>query len=102
MCIFFGQTFYAGVKYLVPQVAGLLPINMPILVRLNRAVMAIISCSYEKKLLVAMFTVMYFTCLRIGEVAVFGHGEHILQINQISVNGTGNTASSFTIQFKSF
>ncbi len=58
----------------------------------------IISCSYEKKLLVAMFTVMYFTCLRIGS----GPGEHILQIDQISVNGTGNIASSFIIQFKSF
>ncbi len=31
--------------------------------------------------MIAMFTVMYFACLRIGEVAVSGHGEHILQID---------------------
>ncbi len=76
---------------------------MPILIRLNRSMVSvIISCSYEKKLLVAMFTVMYFACLRIGEVALSGHREHILQIDQISENGTGNMASSFTIQFKTF
>ncbi len=57
---FLVKTFMQGIKNVVPQVAGLLPINMPILVRLNRAVIAIISCSYEKNLLVTMFTVMYF------------------------------------------
>ncbi len=44
--------FEGSIRHLVSQVVGLLPINMPILVRLNRVVSlsVIISCSYEKKL----------------------------------------------------
>ena len=51
--------FLQGVKNLSPQSAALLPIT---------ALEKIVNSSYDKKLLKAMFVIVYFCCLRIGEV----------------------------------
>ncbi len=46
-----------------------------------------------------MFSTMYYCCLRIGEITVSGHGDHIIQL---VVTRYDNSQVSFTVQFLSF
>ena len=87
---------------LSPQSAALLPITLKMLQSLITALEKIVNSSYDKKLLKAMFVIMYFCCLRIGEVALSNHDDHVIQISQVSFSQVDSVFHSFTIQFNSF
>ncbi len=96
------KTFLEGAKNLSPQSAALLSITIPMLQRLIFSVEKIITSNYDKKLLKAMFATMYFSCLRIGEVAFSGHGDHIIQIGQVTINKVELDIISYIIQILTF
>ena len=84
------------------QSAALLPIAFKMLQNLITALEKIVNSYYDKKLLKAMFVIMYFCCLRIGEVALSNHDDHVIQISQVSFSQVDSVFHSFTIQFNSF
>jgi hypothetical protein len=90
--------FLVGIKNLSPPAAALLPISKEILGKL----VGTLGSQYEGKLLRSLFSFMYFACLRIGEVALSGHGDHIINIGQVNFKGKNNVIQSLSLDFDSY
>ena len=78
----------------------------PITINLLEIILLEISKSSEltfnKYLWSALFSTMYYACLRVGEAARSTSSKHTLQFCQIATNQSNGTTSGYTIRFKSF
>ena len=84
------QKLLQGIKNLSLPTQTLQPITKNILVSLLANVPFVSDNQFERVLIRALFSVMYYACLRIGEVAKSSHMQNIIQINQISFTPNGD------------
>ena len=96
------QKFLQGVKNTRPQSQKLHPISTSILRDLLIAVPLTTVNLYMETLIKSMMSLMYWACLRIGEVATSTHGDHVLRLDQLSFEYIGARPSAAIITFKSF
>ncbi len=76
------KKFLQGAKNLSQPLVALLPITDNMLLTIIGSVDKAFTLEYDRKLLKAMFADMYFGYLRIGEVAISSHSNHIIQLDQ--------------------
>lgn len=91
-----------GVKNTCPPTVPLSPVTQSLLSQLCHGIWHASIGNYTKAMLQSMFTLMYFGCLRIGEVATSTHNDNTLQLNQLSLQLAAGTLKSLCIDFKSF
>ena len=96
------QKFLLGIKNSSHPSQPLQPVSLVILSSLvNVATHAPLS-HYYRALMCAVMSLMYFACLRIGEVAVSSHAHHMLSCSQVSVSLATPRIPSISIRFHSF
>lgn len=91
-----------GVKNLTPNKPQLQPINISLLEHLTDILPYILHDNYSIHLYKAIFCLMYFACLRVGEVAHSSHADNTLQITQVSFTHKNSSAISLSITFNSY
>ena len=94
--------FLQGVKNLRPQHQRLQPISINILRDLVLATSNSIAHDYNRVLFRAMMIIMYWACLRIGEVAISAHDDHVLSLSQVKATYLNNQPTALILSFKSF
>ena len=97
------EKFLCGLKKFSAPSNQLQPVTIHILNALLMANHSHNPSSYTQVLLASVMTLMYFGCLRIGEVAISWHADHVLHKSQIKFLTAGhNSAKAITINFKSY
>ena len=94
--------FLHGAKNLRPTKTKLHPINKNLLKLLVNAIPTLNTSQYNRTLLRAMMTLLYWGCLRIGEIATSNHSDHMLSLQQITIVNQSNHTPYLTINFKSY
>ncbi len=98
------QKFLLGAKILSPPSRKLQPVTLDILISILGALPAIKQTNYSVKLLRALMTLVYWGCLRIGEVAVSAHKGQVLHHIQIvfQYSPLSEIPTAMCIQFSSY
>ena len=97
------KKFLSGIKKVAPAKARLHPVSKDILHFLVNNVQRAGLSKYDQILLKAMLSLMYFACLRIGEVAMSKNKAHVLKINQFTfLDSTIKCEEKLEINFKSY
>ena len=89
-----------GIQALSAPGVGKAPITLPILVRLLDSVSSLTFCPYSRALYRAVFLLMFYSCMRVGEAVVSTHARHTLTFS--SVTPVGSPPRSFLIHFHSY
>ena len=79
-----------GIQQSSPKCYIRVPIQLPLLHRLLRAIQSLGLCHYETTLLKALFSTMYHAALRISEVCHSRNTNHVLQHHHISIAKGGS------------
>ena len=79
------QKFLIGAKNLRPPSVKLQPVSIVILSDLIKALLLANLPIYTTSILRSMMTLLYWGCLRIGEIAVSSHADHVIGADQVSI-----------------
>ena len=98
------QKFLMGLKNISPQAKRLQPITCHILLDIFTALNKLHLSHYNLILLRAIMSLLYWACLRIGEVATSVHDDHVLGLDQVQFiyGPTSGKPESLQINFRSF
>ncbi len=96
-----------GVKNSTSPPDRLLPITKPLLHRIIQYIPYVTQDHYLRTMYKATFLLMYYACLRVGEVSKSSHTDNILLLNQVTPNISSSHVltcppSSYSIAFTSY
>lgn len=97
--VFYIRKLLKAVDRARPSYDRRLPISVSLLNGLLSVVQSCCDSSYEVVLYKAMMCTAYYACLRVGEIALSGNRENILNINQVAVSKSDGRMVSFEITF---
>ena len=98
------QKFLLGVKSISPQPRRLQPITIDILTDLIQSLNKLHLSLYNHTLLKSLMLLLYWGCLRIGEIVTSANADHVIHPDQVSFerNPTTREAIAMLIKFRSY
>ncbi len=96
------QKFLVGAKNLTPKTPLRLPLTLHLLDKLLFVLPRLSISQFEKIMVHATMSLMYFACLRIGEIAISGRATHVLTMQQVKIVVQPPKTPYITVKFKSY